>query len=308
MRRAALLAVSILAALGTWIYLCPLSFFSTIRDGYLRVIGIKSAYAYVGPHRVHYLTGGEGPPLLVVHGVASRAADAAAIYRRLMRSHRVYAVDLLGYGDSDKPRNASYSVAMQTEIVRGFMDAVGLQQPDVMGVSLGGWIALKLAADRPERVRQLVLVSSAGVQFPTTLNEASFSASNLDELRTSLALQTDRASMLPEFVLRDFLRHSKEKAWITRRSMRSALSGADLLDGKLQRVTMPVLLVWGTHDRIIPFAVAASMKQEMRHARVVPLHGCGHLAIVECRDDALDVIEEFTTTRAAAATTAAPRR
>jgi pimeloyl-ACP methyl ester carboxylesterase len=293
MRRAALGAGLVVLGLAAWLYFCPTSLFSTLRDGYLYAIGMRGAYVQVGTHRVHYFTGGEGPPLVLVHGVASRAADAAAIYRGLTRTHRVYALDLLGYGGSDKPAGASYSVAMQAENLRGFLDAVGLRETDVMGVSLGGWIALKVAAEHPERVRRLVLVSSAGVRFPTTLTETSFSASNLEELRASLALQTDRASMLPEFVLRDILRHSRERQWITRRSMRAALSGADLLDGKLQRVTMPVLLVWGTHDRIIPFSVAASLKHELPHARVVALPGCGHLAIIECRDEALQAIEEF---------------
>lgn len=287
------LIIAGLAGLASLIYFRPLTVYLAARDLYLRAIGMRDHYVRVGPHRIHYLDGGEGPPLLIVHGVGSSAGDAAPLFRALKQRRRVIAVDLLGYGDSDKPHDASYSVAMQAELVRGFMDAVQLRNPDVLGISLGGWITLKLAAEHPERVRRLVLVSSAGLQFPTTLTETAFSAANLDELRASLARQTDRAGLVPEFVLRDLLRRSKAKTWINRRSMASALTGHDLLDRKLQRVQMPVLLVWGTADRIVPFSVAASMKHEMRHAQLVPLHGCGHLAIVECRDQALPAIERF---------------
>ena len=157
-----------------------------------------ATYVRVGGHRIHYLAGGKGPPLLVVHGVASRADDGAPIYRELMRTHRVYALDLLGYGDSDRPLDSDYSVTTQAEIVRGFMDAVGLREADVMGVSMGGWVALKVAAEHPERVRRLVLVSSGGLQFDTTLTPASFSPTTLDELRATLAMQTDRASIDPD--------------------------------------------------------------------------------------------------------------
>ena len=284
---------AVVAASAAFIYLRPLSVFAAARSVYLFAIGMRGGEVSVGGHRIHYFSGGEGPPLVVVHGVASRAADGALIYRELMRTRRVYALDLLGYGDSDKPEDSDYSVATQAAIVRGFMDAAGVPKADVMGMSMGGWIVLKMVAEHPERVRKLVLVSSAGLRFPTTLTEASFAPATMDELRASFALQTDNAPKIPTFVLRDFLRRSPSKAWIVRRSMASMLTLGDVLDGKLQRVTMPVLLVWGTNDRIVPYSVAALMRREMPHAQLVPLEGCGHLAIVECRDRAVPAIVRF---------------
>lgn len=275
------------------IYLRPLTVYVAARAVYLFAIGVRGHHVQVGPHRIHYLKVGEGPPLLLVHGVAMRAADLAPLFRTLSRQHTVYAPDLLGYGDSDKPRNADYSVTLQTNVVRGFLDAMKLEQPDVMGVSMGGWIAMKLAAENPERIKRLVLVSSAGFTFKTSLNELSFSARTLPELRASLSMQTDRAGAIPEFILRDILRESKKKSWVVRASMRSMLTQGEVLDGKLQRVRMPVLLVWGTADRIVPFPVAARMQRELPQARLVALDGCGHLAIIECRGRALPPIVEF---------------
>jgi abhydrolase domain-containing protein 6 len=284
-----------IALLAIVTYARPLAVYSTARAIYLFAIGVRGHDIQVGPHRIHYLKVGEGPPLVLVHGVAMRAADLAPLFRSLSRQHTVYAPDLLGYGDSDKPRDADYSVTLQTGVVRGFLDAMKLEQPDVMGVSMGGWIAMKLAAEHPERVKRLVLVSSAGFTFKTSLNELSFSARTIAELRASLSLQTDRAGMIPEFILRDILRQSKEKSWIVRASMRSMLTKGEVLDNKLQRVTMPVLLVWGTADRIVPFSVAARMRREMPHAELVALDGCGHLAIIECRTEAMPPIVAFLT-------------
>ena len=275
------------------IYLRPLTVVFAARDAYLFATGMRGHSVQVNGHRIHYFAGGEGPPLVMVHGVASRAADAALLYPALMRHRRVYALDLLGYGNSERPRDATYTVAMQAEVVRGFMDALHLRDADLLGVSLGGWIALKVAAEHPVRVKKLVLVSSAGLAFPTTLRETTFSPNDLGELRASLSLQTDQASRIPTFVLRDFLRRSKQKAWVVRRSMAAALRADDLLDRKLQHATMPVLLIWGTRDRIVPFTVAASMQREMPHARLVALEGCGHLAVIECRDQALPAIRAF---------------
>lgn len=290
--RRALLIVTILA-IGTFAYLRPMSVYFGARSLYLTAIGVRGHDVQVGPHKIHYLVKGDGPPLVLVHGVAMRSHDWAPLYRTLARTHRVYALDLLGYGDSDKPKDAEYSVATQAAVVRGFMDAMKIEHADVVGVSMGGWVALKLAAGHPQRVRRLVLVSSGGFAFKTTLDERAFSAQSIPELRASLLLQSDRADLLPRFVLRDFLRLSREKAWVVRSAMRSMLKGDEVLNGKVERVRMPVLLVWGTADRIVPFSVAAAMQQEMPQATVVPLKDCGHLAMIECRAEALPPMVEF---------------
>jgi abhydrolase domain-containing protein 6 len=276
----------VVVAIAALVYFRPLTVYFAVRKAYLFAIGARGHDVQVGPHRMHYLVAGDGPPLVLVHGVAMRAEDWAPVLRTFARSHRVYAPDLLGYGESDQGRD--HSVGTQAEVVRGFLDAMHLQQPDMLGVSMGGWIALKVAAEHPQRVRKLVLVSSAGFEYKTSLSELSFSPRNIEELRASLAMQSDRARLLPTFVLRDFLRHSKMKAPVVRASMRAALSGRDLLNRKLHRVTMPVLLVWGTNDRIVPFHLAAEMQQELPHAKLVALEGCGHLAIMECRQAAIE--------------------
>jgi pimeloyl-ACP methyl ester carboxylesterase len=285
-------AVAFLTFLA-FVYFRPLTIFFAAREAYLLAIGAEEGFARVGAHRIHYYVIGEGPPLLLVHGVASRAADAAPLFSTLAKKHRVYAPDLLGYGESDRPRDSDYSVATQTDVIRDFMDAMRLREADVIGMSMGGWTTLKLAAEHPERVKRLVLVSSAGVDFATTLDERAFSPETMDELRASFARQSDRAAKLPDFILRDFLRRGRDRQWIVRRSMASMLTRRDLLDRKLQRVRMPVLLVWGTDDKIVPFSVAASMQREMPQAHIVPLHGCGHLAIIECRGKALPEIVRF---------------
>lgn len=292
MKRVILLA----ALLGflAFVYFRPLTLFFAARRVYIAAIGVRSEFVDVGPHRIHYWTAGEGPPLLLVHGVAMRAEDWAPLFHALKTHHRIYAPDLLGYGESDQPRDCDYSIATQADVVRGFMDAMHLQQPDVMGVSMGGWIALRLAAEHPARVHRLALISSAGLSFDSTLTETSFSATTLGEQRRSFALQSDLAPRLPDFILRDFLRLSKKKAWIVRASMRSMLSRRDLLlDGKLQRVRMPVLIVAGTNDRIVPFDVAKRLHAAMPQSQLVPLEGCGHLAVIECRRATLRALLPF---------------
>jgi pimeloyl-ACP methyl ester carboxylesterase len=274
-------------------YLRPLTVFGTMRRGWLFAHGFHGRETRAGSWRIHYYTRGDGPPVVLIHGLASRGDDWAPLLPALANDHSVYALDLLGYGSSDRPRNVDYSIALEMDVVRGFLDSLQIRQTDLIGVSMGGWIALKLAAEHPERVRRLVLVDSAGFNFPTTLTADSFTPDNIEELQKLIDLQTDRAPHIPAFVARDFLRVNREHAWILKSQFTSMLSRRDLMDGRVSTVTMPTLLLWGTRDLLTPYSLAVRMQHELPNARLVPLNGCGHLAIVDCKAAALPAIEKF---------------
>lgn len=292
-RRILIAAAIVVLILGGAVYLRPLMVFDALRRAWIFAHGFRGRETRVGSWRIHYYTGGDGPPVLLVHGLASRGDDWAALFPTLSAHHRVYAIDLLGYGGSDRPRNVDYSIALETDVVRGFLDALHIARADVVGVSMGGWIALKFSAEHPERVRKLVLLDSAGFSFPTTLTADSFTPHDVAELQKLIDLQTDRAPHIPAFVARDFLRVNREHAWILKKQFTSMLSRRDLMDGRVSRVTMPVLLLWGTRDQLVPYPVGVRMQHELPNAKLVPLNGCGHLAVVDCRATAWPAIEKF---------------
>jgi pimeloyl-ACP methyl ester carboxylesterase len=292
MKRFAAAVTILLIALTAVVYFRPLAIFDAVAHVYLLARGFHSSYVRVGPNRVHTMTGGKGPPLLLIHGLATRGEDYALIMPALAKHHLLYVPDLLGFGATDRP-NIAYSVSDEAEMIRGYLDAMHVERCDVMAASMGGWIALKFAADHPERVRRLVLVDSAGFPFPTTMTESTWTPSNAAEMRALIALQTDRVTWIPGFVMRDLLRQNRDHAWILRRAFRSMMTGRDLMQGRVQRVTMPVLLVWGMRDRIVPLAIGEKMQRELPNAKLVAFPGCGHLAVVECRDRVLPEVEKF---------------
>ena len=99
----------------------------------------------LAPFRVHYLVGGRGQPLVLVHGLDGRAENWARLMPALMcHGHRVYAIDLLGFGRSDRP-DVDYSIALQAEVLNQFFDSQGLARADLGGWSMGGWVTLKFA-------------------------------------------------------------------------------------------------------------------------------------------------------------------
>jgi pimeloyl-ACP methyl ester carboxylesterase len=290
--RRVLLALLIVAAIFGLFYLRPLMVFGAIRRVSLTFHGFRGREARVGKWRIHYYTGGDGPPVVLIHGLASRGEDWSGLFPTLAPHHRIYAIDLLGYGGSDRP-HVDYSVALETDVVRGFLDALQIERADVGGVSMGGWIALKLAAEHPERVRKLVLIDSAGFEFPSTLRPDSFTPHDLEGMQKLIDSQTARVPHVPAFVLRDLLRVNREHAWILRAQLASMLTRHDIMEGRVARVTMPALLLWGTRDLLIPYSVGVRMQRELPNARLVPLNGCGHLAIVDCKETAWREIARF---------------
>ena len=89
--------------------------------------GIRSEYIAVDGHRVHYLVAGQGEPVVLIHGLGSRAEDWANLIPTFAKGgYRVYALDLLGYGKTDRPLGASYSIREEAALVQDFLDAKGL--------------------------------------------------------------------------------------------------------------------------------------------------------------------------------------
>ncbi len=262
----------------------------------LRLHGIKSRQVQLGPYRIHYFVGGSGEPLVLVHGLGGRALDFALLMPDLAKTHRVFALDLLGYGDSDRP-NVDYSVSLETGILRKFLDSQRLTRFDLAGWSMGGWISLNFTAQSPQRVRRLVLLDSAGMKFTPSFDLALLSPHTMENMQALEALMTAHPGRVPGFVLRDFLQQLRARDWVIQRTVANMVTGRDLMDGKLGDVTMPVLIVWGKQDILTPLSVGEEMHREMPQSVLAILNGCGHAAPVECHDRVLAEMQRFLTSQ-----------
>ncbi len=243
--------------------------------------GIHSQYSQVGPYRVHYYEGGEGPPLVFVHGLGAESLNWVPAMLSLRHQFHVYAIDLLGHGQTERP-DIAYSITQQSEMVHQFLVDRKALPADVVGVSMGGWVTLKLALDHPDAVNRLVVADAAGLKFQTDITVKSFLPATHDEFVQFMALLTPRVHDAPYPLRRDFLNQVAERAWITRRIFDSFLTYQDVLDGKLQGISAPVLVVWGREENLIPMSVGEEMKQQIPNASLLVCSDSGHLAIYEC--------------------------
>jgi pimeloyl-ACP methyl ester carboxylesterase len=243
--------------------------------------GIHSHYAQVGPYRVHYFEGGQGPPLIFVHGLEAESLNWVQPMLDLRSRFHVYAVDLLGHGQTQQP-DIAYSIAQQSEMLRQFLATQDINSADLVGVSMGGWIVLKLATEHPEVVNRIVVADAAGLKFQTNVTVETFLPRTPEELTAFLAVLTPRQYYVPYPITRHFLHQVTERAWITRRIFKSILTYQDVLDGKLQGVNIPVLILWGKEEKLIPMSVGEQMKQQLPNSSLLVCTDSGHLALFEC--------------------------
>lgn len=285
--RWALVLTGLLAAVIVVVFFFPLWVQTQVVRTHLWREGVKSEYVDAGGYRLHYFeaapsNGEAGTPLLLIHGLGARAEDWSAMIAPLAaQGFHVYAPDLLGYGRSPKP-DVSYSISMEEVSVVEFMKAVHLSRADVGGWSMGGWIAMKLAADHPALVDRLILYDSAGIYFPATFGPDLFTPNDVAGVRKLVATLTPNPVQIPDFAARAMVRKLQASAWVVRRSMGSMMSGVDLMDFRLHGIQEPTLIVWGSKDALIPLSVGEKLHNDIPNSVLDVIEGCGHLAPAEC--------------------------
>lgn len=209
-------------------------------------------------------SGGSKPPILLIHGLSSYASFWEYQIPHLAERHRVVALDLPGYGASGRP-DAPYTPPWYATLVTHFMDAVGLDAPVVMGHSMGGQIAMTLALDHPQRVRSLILSAPAGIErfgpgpaavMRSYWHEARALRTTEEELRHSFTqVVFNRVDEGVERLLAERVRMAGTPGFAGT-SVAVSRSIAGMLDhpvyDRLGQLSLPTLIVFGTHDHMIP--------------------------------------------------------
>ena len=255
---------------------------------------------------VEYHVGGEGDPVLLVHGLGGSSGNWVEVLPELVRRHRVIAVDLPGHaGSGPLARGATMDdFAAATAAV---LEAESVQRVVVAGHSLGGLVALRLARSRPELVRGLLLVAPAGIATTSRVVEALVIAAAAIRPGRAVArfrhrwadrVWYRRAVFRPWFVsdpvaltpraihglLSDQLRHTDTK--VAGRAMI-----ADDPRRDLPEIACPVVILWGARDAQLPLEDAFEYARRLR-ARLRLVADCGHLVIVERPHAFLDALAE----------------
>ena len=180
-------------------------------------------------------------------------------------------------------------------MVASFLDALGLKQVDLGGWSMGGWIVQRVALDHPDRIRRLILFDSAGIFEKPTWDTRLFTPTTSAELDQLDALLMPHPPRVPGYIARDILRISKKNAWIVHRALDNMLTAKETTDKLLPGLKLPVLIVWGSEDKITPLSQGETIHQLVPYSKLEVFFGCGHLAPLQCANDIGPKLAEFVT-------------
>jgi pimeloyl-ACP methyl ester carboxylesterase len=253
---------------------------------------------------IHYVDEGQGPPLVLIHGLGGSICNFRYNIPVLSQHLRVVAPDLKGFGYSERPAAGDYSPTAQARLVAELMDRLGIPRAAVLGHSMGGAIALRLAATWPEKVDRLILVASAPPDRMVPRFVASPPLPSFLRLGTALVLHQPR---LREIVLRQgfydpaFLSPEmvEEFRHIARIRGSTSCIVSILRDAAreqpldLSRVSQPVLLLWGRHDRWPSLRVARWLADQIPDARLQVIERARHMVLEEQAEEANEAILAF---------------
>jgi pimeloyl-ACP methyl ester carboxylesterase len=247
-------------------------------------------------HRLHYRIGGEGPLLVLVHGITNSSASWEPVLATLARRFTVIAPDLLGHGDSAKPRG-DYSLGANASLLRDFMLALGHERATIVGHSLGGGIAMQFAYQFPDRIERLVLVSSGGLGREVTallravaLPGAEFvlpllASGPLVSAGTTISgwinrigvrLGSDVAAMATGFASLQDIEARRAFVQTARAVIDAGGQRVNATDKLYLAEAVPTLLLWGDRDPIIPARHGIRAHELMPGSRLRIFAGAGH--------------------------------
>ena len=259
------------------------------------------------------LTMGEGPDVLLLHGLGGAKSsffDAAAA---LSRRYRVHALDLPGFGASSKPATAPYTARWFAETVLAAMDELAIERAHVVGNSMGGRIAIELGLRNPERVASLGLLCPAVAFVKRTYHPVvrlmrpelgllphRFAREKVAEHFWNLFADSDgidpsMADVVVDEFQRIYASPGGRIAFLSaaRNIYLEAPYGANGFYGRLSQLEPPTLFVWGSHDRVIPPAFGRHVARWLPSAEQIVLEGCGHVPQVERAGQTSDLLEDL---------------
>lgn len=267
----------------------------------------------VGRQRISTLTMGEGPDVLLLHGLGATKASFFDTAAALSSDHRVHAIDLPGFGSSSKPATGGYHARWFADHVVGVMDRLGIERAHLVGNSMGGRVALEVGLTRPDRVAGLGLLCPAVAFVKRDYHPL------VRLLRPEVGLVPHRfarplvaGQLLSLFADRDLIDPSVADIVVDEFQRIYASAGARLaflaaarniyLDRpfgrggfyeRLAGLEPPALFIWGTHDQLIPAAFTRHVAEALPRAEQMVLQGCGHVPQVERPEQTNGLLRRF---------------
>lgn len=264
----------------------------------------------VDGRRIHYIKEGKGKPLILIHGFGGSTFSWRHNIKPLSETFTVYALDLPGFGLSEKATKLRYSTLAHAELVKRFMETLKVDKATLVGHSMGGEVAIIVALQYPEKVERLILIDSPIEQsYPHPLMRLLASPPLGKVLVRSFLFNTKSV----EFALKRSYYDDKlvNKEVLTGYFYPLRIKGADevflamsrsyiIVEVKddLQYLYFPTLIIWGEKDRLISVDRGHFLHEQIGRSKIIVIPECGHAPMEEKPARINDLIERFATGKA----------
>jgi pimeloyl-ACP methyl ester carboxylesterase len=263
--------------------------------------------------RVIYRVAGDGPPVVLIHGMLNSSSHWQSVAMELARDHTIIAPDLIGHGDSAAPRG-DYSLGAHAASIRDLLAAIGVDRASIVGHSLGGGVAMQFFYQFPQRVERLVLISSGGLgrEVSPMLRTAALPGVSallsltiqprvLEALAVSGRRLRERALAGGVYLqaiaraLRPLENADARQAFLT--TLRSVIDVHGQRVSATDRLylleSMPTMIVWGERDNTIPLEHGERAHESIPHSYFRTLPGVAHFPHLEDPDGLSRLLREF---------------
>ncbi len=238
--------------------------------------------------KIRYVEAGDAknPTVVLLHGLGANAESWMFNIAPLAAKYHVIAFDQIGFGKSDKPM-LKYRVGTYTDFLDKFLSELKIEKAALIGNSLGGWIAADYALKYPAKVDKIVLADAAGLAPAKGVDYKlvySLNYSTREEVRSLVKLVFFNQALFgtEAFVEESMkIRVAANDSYTINSLIESIRRGEDFLDGRLNAVKQPTLIIWGKQDGLLPLADGEKFDKEIANSQLIVFDQCGHVPQIE---------------------------
>jgi pimeloyl-ACP methyl ester carboxylesterase len=256
--------------------------------------------AKVNGIEMYYEDSGKGTPLVLIHGIGGDSTEWSEVTPQMSKEVRCIAVDLRGHGKSEKP-DMPYTQDMFADDVAALLDNLKIGKAYICGISMGGFVAEKMALNHPEKVDGLILIDTTSRMPAKTIQVGGAWAKAFAERGLQGYIDAEIKDIFhPIFARRHkdaikrFADSMKTRDFKTStRVQQGYMKSPPVLDKDIKKINVPTLIIHGREDEVVPFEEAELIHKEIQNSQIAILPFAGHGALMERPDYFIDLITYF---------------
>jgi pimeloyl-ACP methyl ester carboxylesterase len=293
------IAVVIVVIAVVLYFAAPAYLYNKAIDKVRKNAGLTLKSVNIPDFKIVYLEGGIGDTIIMLHGFSASKDNWLRFAKNFTPNYQVIIPDLPGFGESSKPQDAKYDIMSEVERLNLFAKELNLTKFHIVGNSMGGEIAGNYAATYPEMVKTLALFDSGGVVSPIKSERALllekgvnlFKIKDVNDYEKLSEMSFAKPFKLPS-VIKNYLAKQAIKSSPFNEKIFPELGKAEL-QGKLNKITAPTLIVWGDSDKILHISSVQIFKKNIKNSQSAIIKECGHLPMLEKPQETASVYQDF---------------